>query len=151
MILQAISSKEAADAKVLIIRKDEDLNRLRQNRDQLDGQVKELKAICESKWSGISRYKELLESRDVRMFELRIGYATLIFVFQQKIELMTSEIRRLRKRIAASNGDGDLYAFFSNSDDINADYVEDLRTRLKQVQTYSFICSMQINNIQGYC
>ena len=51
--------------KAALLKKEEDLNRIRQQRDQLDGQVKELKAACESKWSSISKFKDLTESRGV--------------------------------------------------------------------------------------
>ena len=55
---------------------------------------------------------------------------------QERIELLTSEVRRLRARLAAGSGDEDLYSFLSNNHDINSDYVEDLRSRYKYARIF---------------
>lgn len=60
---------------------------------------------------------------------------------QERIELLTSEVRRLRARLAAGSGDEDLYSFLLNNHDINSDYVEDLRSRYKYARIL-FLCYM---------
>ncbi|KAH8119088.1 hypothetical protein DFH11DRAFT_1501929 [Phellopilus nigrolimitatus] len=110
--IQAAATKESTDAKLLLKKRDDDLNRLRQQRDQLDSQLKELKATHDGKWSSINKYKALAESRG------------------ERIALLSSEIQRLRGRLAAADGNEDLLSFLCNNADINTDYVEDIKKRL---------------------
>jgi hypothetical protein len=51
----------------MVSKRDEDIVRLRQQRDQLDSQVKELKALASGKWSSLDSFKSLAESRGVRL------------------------------------------------------------------------------------
>ncbi|THH03438.1 hypothetical protein EW145_g6257 [Phellinidium pouzarii] len=108
------ATKEASDAKALLKKRDDDLNRLRQQRDQLDSQLRELKATHEGKWTSINKFKSLAESRG------------------ERIAILSSEIQRLRGRLAAANGDEDLLSFLCNDKEIKLDYVEDMKKRLSQ-------------------
>ncbi|KAI5123044.1 hypothetical protein M0805_000480 [Coniferiporia weirii] len=112
--VQSAAAKEASDAKALLKKRDDDLNRLRQQRDQLDSQLKELKATHESKWSSINKFKALAESRG------------------ERIALLSSEIQRLRGRLAAAIGDEDLLSFLCNDSEIKMDYVDSIKRRLSE-------------------
>lgn len=71
---QATPTKEASEAKALLVKRDEDLNRVRQQRDLLDAQLKELRAASESKWSAINKYRDLAQSRGV----CRLNFTVLL-------------------------------------------------------------------------
>ena len=50
----------------MVAKRDEDIVRVRQQRDQLDSQMKEMKALASGKWSSLDSYRGLAESRGVR-------------------------------------------------------------------------------------
>lgn len=57
--------KEAEEAKSLLQKREDDLNRIRQARDQLEAQLREATSKYESKWSCIEKYKALADTQGV--------------------------------------------------------------------------------------
>ncbi|EJD02861.1 uncharacterized protein FOMMEDRAFT_134051 [Fomitiporia mediterranea MF3/22] len=110
--IQSDDANGSSDLKIILKKRDDDLNRIRLHRDQLETQYKELKATQDTKRLSLSKFKELAESR------------------AERIELLLSEVKRLKARLAASSGNEDLLNFLLNDANINADYVESLRKRL---------------------
>ena len=62
---QTTTSKEAANLKQIVSKRDEDLLRIRQHRDQFETQIREMKAMLSGKWSSLDAFKTLAESRGV--------------------------------------------------------------------------------------
>ena len=50
----------------MLQKREDDLNRIRQIRDQLEAQLKEATAKLESKWSAVEKYKALVDTQGVR-------------------------------------------------------------------------------------
>ncbi|KAL5507408.1 BRE1 [Sanghuangporus vaninii] len=105
-------TRQIEELKLLLKKRDDDLVRIRQQRDQLESQHKETKANYDSRRASFAKYKELAESR------------------AERIELLLSEIRRLKSRLAAAAGDEDLLTFIQNDANVSKDYVEHVRKRL---------------------
>ncbi|KAL5523682.1 hypothetical protein ACEPAG_7855 [Sanghuangporus baumii] len=110
--LETSETRQIEELKLLLKKRDEDLVRIRQQRDQLEAQHKETKANYDSRRASFAKYKELAESRG------------------ERIELLLSEIRRLKSRLAAAAGDEDLLTFLQNDANVGKDYVEHVRKRL---------------------
>lgn len=106
--------KEAEEAKSLLQKREDDLNRIRQIRDQLEAQLKEATAKLESKWSAVEKYKALVDTQGAQITQLN------------------SEVQRLRTRLASNAGDEDLHAFLWKDPEINTTYVDDIRRRLSE-------------------
>ncbi|PAV18779.1 BRE1-domain-containing [Pyrrhoderma noxium] len=114
--MTALLGKEAEEAKSLLQKREDDLNRIRQARDQLEAQLREATSKYESKWSCIEKYKALADTQG------------------EQINQLSSEIQRLRTRLAATSGDEDLHSFLWKNKETNSSYVGDIQKRLSETQ-----------------
>ena len=99
--------------KAALEKRDAEAARLRQQRDEIDASLKEAKTRLDSRWTHLEKAQELA---DVRLVQLNAS---------------SSEVRRLKARLAASSGDTDLFAFLFDDQNAGKDYVEELRNRLR--------------------
>jgi len=130
--VQTFKEQEFAEVVSRLKKRDVDNARIREQRDQLQAELTERKHLESVKLASVSEMKVLAESRSVcsrhRVQDVRTDGDA-----QERIAVLQSELRRLKARLAAQAGDEDLMNFILNQSDVDVDYIQDLRTRLKQV------------------
>lgn len=113
-IFITFKEQEFAEVSSRLKKRDVDIARLREQRDQLQTELTERKHLESVKLTSTNEMKVLAESRSERIIVLQ------------------SEVHRLRARMAAQTGDEDLINFIISSSDVDASYVEDLKARLEK-------------------
>ncbi|KAG8929829.1 E3 ubiquitin-protein ligase bre1 [Tulasnella sp. 418] len=93
-----------------------DLTRVRAARDLLVSEAQERKSRDEKTAASTQLLRELNKTS------------------ADRIAVLTSEIKRLKSRLAATSGEEDLYAFLSGNSDENMSYVKQLRAKLSEAE-----------------
>lgn len=120
-----------AELKQLAGKRDLELGRLREQRDQYQIEINERKAKEQHKSASALEFRALAEARAVRA-KVAVNQAPRLKSQQERIAIFESENKRLKTRIAASAGDEDLMKFFWQSSP-DASYADDLKRRLSCV------------------
>ncbi|KAI0071770.1 BRE1-domain-containing protein [Panus rudis PR-1116 ss-1] len=109
---QTLHEKVVQDLKSIISKRDTELIRLREQRDQINSELHERKAKEQVKLASLHEFKTLAESRS------------------ERIKVLESEVLRLKTRLAAEAGDEDLLTFLFKGASEDLSYVNDLKQRL---------------------
>ncbi|TFK25168.1 hypothetical protein FA15DRAFT_367027 [Coprinopsis marcescibilis] len=104
------------EMKTQLGKRDADIARLREQRDQLNADLTERKHKESVKMNSYNEYKNLVESRG------------------ERISILISELSRCKARLAAKEGQGDLLLFFLNGDEDAAKYAETLKAQKEEVE-----------------
>ncbi|KZT72126.1 hypothetical protein DAEQUDRAFT_705813 [Daedalea quercina L-15889] len=111
------SAQDIAELKAMLTKRDHENARLREQRDQQAAELLERKQKEQVKWQALDEYKQLSESRS------------------ERIELLRSEVMRLKSRLAAQSGDKDILWFVLRDDSEGSrSYVDDLKDRLRAAE-----------------
>lgn len=110
----ASKDQEFSEVVARLKKRDVDIARLREQRDQLQAELTERKHLESVKLSSANEMKVLAESRSERIIVLQ------------------SEVRRLRARLATQTSDEDLVNFILNQSDADSNYVQDLKARFEK-------------------
>ncbi|CDO75357.1 hypothetical protein BN946_scf184966.g25 [Trametes cinnabarina] len=125
------SESTIQDLKAMLSKRDADIVRLRDQRDQYHAELHERKAKDAVKMNSIAEMKTLAEAR------------------AERIAVLESETRRLKTRLAADSGDEDLVAFlWSNSTD-SSSYVEELKRRASEAEARSAMLEKVVASLKG--
>ncbi|KAH9929494.1 BRE1-domain-containing protein [Epithele typhae] len=101
-----------AEMKTSLAKRDLEVTRLREQRDQYQAEITERKAREQARLTSAQEFKALAETR------------------AERIIVLQSEIKRLKTRLAANADDADLVSFLWQSTADGPSYVEDLKRRL---------------------
>ncbi|EKM54415.1 uncharacterized protein PHACADRAFT_258246 [Phanerochaete carnosa HHB-10118-sp] len=112
-----ILEKTKNDLGEVISRRETELTRVREQRDQRDAELKERKGRDVSKSQALHEYKQLAETR------------------MDRIMALSSEVARLKSRHAAQANDEDLMNFFFKYSDEECSYLDDVKVRLVAAET----------------
>ncbi|KZT26692.1 hypothetical protein NEOLEDRAFT_1155451 [Neolentinus lepideus HHB14362 ss-1] len=114
----AQAAKVQQEYQALLAKRDADLVRLREQRDQQGAELSERKHRDSVKMAALAEYKNLAHTRS------------------ERIAALESEVKRLRSRIAAATGDEELVEFlFSDESVLDRTYVDELKARLEKSDT----------------
>ncbi|KAH9892516.1 BRE1-domain-containing protein [Cubamyces lactineus] len=108
------------ELKAMINKRDSELGRIREQRDQYYAELNERRAKESTKLASIAEFKTLAEAR------------------AERIAVLESESKRLKSRLAANSGDEDLVAFLWSSSSEGPSYVEDLKRRVSDAEARAF-------------
>ncbi|KAI0328649.1 BRE1-domain-containing protein [Cubamyces sp. BRFM 1775] len=104
------------ELKAMISKRDSELARIREQRDQYYAELNERRAKESTKMASIAEFKTLAEAR------------------AERIAVLESESKRLKSRLAANSGDEDLVSFLWSSSSEGPSYVEDLKRRVSDAE-----------------
>ncbi|KAJ8462214.1 hypothetical protein ONZ51_g11039 [Trametes cubensis] len=104
------------ELKAMISKRDSELARIREQRDQYHAELNERRAKDSAKMTSLAEFKTLAEAR------------------AERIAVLESESKRLKSRLAANAGDEDLVAFLWSSSSEGPSYVEDLKRRVSDAE-----------------
>ncbi|KAI0733141.1 BRE1-domain-containing protein [Fomitopsis betulina] len=112
------SEHTVAEMKAVLAKRDADNSRLREQRDQQLAELTERRHKEQVKWQSLNEYKQLSESRS------------------ERIELLHSELLRLKSRLAAEAGDEDLMQFILRGySEESKEYINDIKEKLRLSET----------------
>ncbi|KAK7692778.1 hypothetical protein QCA50_004411 [Cerrena zonata] len=110
--------KALTDFRAVVTKRDTEIGRLREQRDQQLSELNERKQKDNVKVSSLNEFKTLAETRS------------------ERINVLESAVTRLKTRLAAEAGDEDLMTFlFGQQGAEDASYVGDLKERLRASET----------------
>ncbi|KAH9839472.1 BRE1-domain-containing protein [Rhodofomes roseus] len=113
----AASEHVVNELTAMLARRDNDNVRLRETRDQYAAELHERRQKEQVKCQALNEYKHLSESRS------------------ERIEMLKSEVTRLRSRHAAQTGDEDLLHFILRGySEESKEYVDDIKERLRTAE-----------------
>ena len=112
----------------MLAKRDLENARLREQREQQSAELNERKQRDAVKFASIQEYKSLLDSNSVN-FNVLHSLLELIFVtfFQDRIQILQSELSRCKAKLAANAGAEDLMLFFLGGNTESVRYVESLK------------------------
>ncbi|KAI0780121.1 BRE1-domain-containing protein [Fomes fomentarius] len=113
--MKTVNEGVVAELKQLVGKRDLEIGRLREQRDQYQIEINERKAKEQHRSASALEFRALAEAR------------------AERIAIFESENKRLKTRIAASAGDEDLMKFFWQSSP-DASYADDLKRRLSAAE-----------------
>ncbi|KAI0374105.1 BRE1-domain-containing protein [Pilatotrama ljubarskyi] len=113
--MKATAEGALQELKTMLGKRDAEILRVREARDQYYAALNELRAK-ESAKASTSEFQSLAESR------------------AERIAVLESENKRLKTRLAAKAGDEDLVAFFWSNSAEGSSYVDDLKRRLSDAE-----------------
>lgn len=122
------TSQAIQELKSMLAKRDADLTRLRDQRDQYQSEAHERKQLEVLKQTSMDEITRLSESR------------------AERISVLETELSRLRTQLAANVGYEDLMVFFCNNDPAQADFVESLKSRVMsaEIQATAFSETLSI-------
>lgn len=100
------------ELKAQIVRLTEDTTRVRAGRDAAQTELAERKAVLSEKFATLAEYKTLIDQS------------------QARIEVLQSEVRRLKAHIAAGAGEEDIFRLLVGNTDVERELFDELRARL---------------------
>ncbi|KAK7472721.1 E3 ubiquitin-protein ligase bre1 [Stygiomarasmius scandens] len=109
--MQVEIASELSDVKALLSRREADIARLREHRDQQSAELHERKHKDNVKMASCEEYKALATSR------------------AECIGVLRSQLQRCKLQLAANAGRDDIVKFLLESSDADVSYVENLRSR----------------------
>ncbi|KAJ2917788.1 hypothetical protein MD484_g2643, partial [Candolleomyces efflorescens] len=110
----AAQAKHLEDLKVTMSKRDLENARLRQQREQANGELLERRQQDAHKWTALQEFKTLAENQSDRL------------------EVMRSELSRCKARLAAQEREEDLLHFFLKGSPDEADLLAELRTQHRE-------------------
>ncbi|KZV81614.1 hypothetical protein EXIGLDRAFT_844460 [Exidia glandulosa HHB12029] len=115
--IKEVTTGHANALKGEIAKQMEEIMRLRGERDATHAELQERKQVSALRFAALGEFKTLAAAREDR------------------IQALQSEVKRLKTRAAASEGDEDLYTFLRvNGENTDASYVDDLKNRLQAAE-----------------
>lgn len=133
-VSQVASEHTVAEMKAVLAKRDADNSRLREQRDQQLAELTERRHKEQVKWQSLNEYKQLSESRSVSRCNIRIEALVDAGCGQERIELLHSELLRLKSRLAAEAGDEDLMRFILRGySEESKEYINDIKEKLRYV------------------
>ncbi|KIR53461.1 E3 ubiquitin-protein ligase BRE1 [Cryptococcus gattii Ru294] len=128
VLAEARAQTEALRAQMA--KKDSDIARLRGQRDELNGEIMERRAKEIEKCKYTEQIENLANSR------------------QERISFLTSEVRRLKGKLAAAHG-SDGYLSFLRESGIDGDYVKDLEAKVVSSQDQINALTSQLERVSS--
>lgn len=105
--------------KQVVKKRDEEITRVRQQRDKIEADFKELETVHKSKWSSIGKFKVQASERRVRRHDFFHVYVDAHNQIQKRIEVLQSEVKRLASRLAANDKQEHLLDFLLGGKDLD--------------------------------
>ncbi|KAI8993085.1 BRE1-domain-containing protein [Trametes punicea] len=128
---RAGSETAIQELKAMLSKRDAELLRIRDQRDQYHAELNERRAKESAKMSSLSEFKSLAEAR------------------AERIAVLESENKRLKTRLAASAGDEDLVAFLWSTSTDGPSYLDDLRRRVSEAEARTAILEKTLASLDG--
>ncbi|KAI9060257.1 BRE1-domain-containing protein [Trametes sanguinea] len=127
------TSSESAiqELKAMISKRDNDILRLRDQRDQYHAELHERRAKDSVKMNSLTELKALAEAR------------------AERIAVLESETRRLKTRLASNSGDEDLVAFLWSDNADSMSYVDDLKRRASEAEARVATLEKALTSLDG--
>jgi E3 ubiquitin-protein ligase BRE1 len=121
-----------AELRELLIKRDAENARIRDERDKSLAEVHERRARDNIKLTSAQDYKAICQSQAVRNQSLQV-LETIHKTSQARITALQTEVARCKGKLAANAGKDELILFFAKGDADVADFWKSLETRLKCV------------------
>ena len=143
--VQADSKKMEQNLVALAEKRDADLARIRGVRDEIAAQNRELKAREELKFRSADEMQKLADTRAVRTYFAAIHACVIEHTqLQARIEVLQSELARVKSLLAAKAGDESLAGFLAAEKSGDITYVESLKERL------SYVCYQRFSLLRAH-
>ena len=143
--VQADSKKMEQNLVALAEKRDADLARIRGVRDEIAAQNRELKAREELKFRSADEMQKLADTRAVRTYFTAIHACFIEHTqLQARIEVLQSELARVKSLLAAKAGDESLAGFLAAEKSGDITYVESLKERL------SYVCYQRFSLLRAH-
>lgn len=131
-VSQAASEHTITEMKAVLAKKDADNARLREQRDQQLAELIERRHKEQVKWQALNESKQLSESRSVGHCNVHAEQFVDVRCCKERIELLQSQLSRLKSRLAAEAGDEDLMRFILRGySEESKEYINDIKERLQ--------------------
>ncbi|KAF5370755.1 hypothetical protein D9758_001925 [Tetrapyrgos nigripes] len=128
--LQATFDSELNDVRTLLSKRDADIARLREHRDQQSAELHERKHKDNVKIQSCEEYKALANSR------------------AERITVLQSQLHRCKLQLAANAGRDDVVNFLLETPGADIAYVESLRSRAEAAESQLVACQETLSKLQ---
>ncbi|KAI0819960.1 BRE1-domain-containing protein [Trametes gibbosa] len=129
--VKANSEATLQEMKAMLSKRDAELARIREQRDQHHAELHERRAKDAVKTSSLAEFTSLAETRAAR------------------IAVLESENKRLKTRLAANVGDEDLVAFLWSSPPDGPSFVDDLKRKLSEAEARVATLEQSLASLEG--